>query len=280
MKAPLNLVVASVALILAACGGSSGNSGSGSGDTGSSATPQPTVTNANPAGIYTGSGTVNGVTAQADVLVSPKGDFLAIGQNASNGCTELEAGSMTVTGDDFSGSVNGAILPTGTTATCEYPDGTTQLTGTFSGSVNPGVSLTIAAESLETSNGTSIPPMASTLMLSSLYGESGALSRLAGTFANAGTSITIGANGTGSYTSSSGCTGTVTLADAVDDSHNLYSATIQFANCTGADAVLNGQVGNGLFTIDDAVQPEQLTGALTVPDGSQTLIISIFLPLQ
>jgi hypothetical protein len=258
---------------LAACGG--GGDGEGT----SSGVSTTTTTNASIGGIWEGTNTVNGVTVQSLVLASPGGQFYSAGLNTSNNCADVATGTVTTSGDSFSGSAIAAVVSVATSSSvqtdCTFPDGSTSGTGTISGTVAPGVSLTVT-DSFTTAKGETIPAATGTLSFNTLYNETSSLSKLAGNWTGP-TGIVTTINSDGSFFAQDPSSGCVVNGQysIINPSYNVYAGSATYSNCTGSAAILNGVTATGLATLNDQVSPSQLEGGASANLGNGLVIVVV-----
>ena len=248
--------------LLSACGG--GSSGSGS------STPPPVV-NQSLGGIWqtqytVTSGANTGDTINGLALATEQGDFVTISKNANNGCASVGFGQGGVSGTSVSGTANWVIqfttTITGTTiqgaaAFCVEPDGSTGGTTALTGTVAQRATLTLT-ETDTTAAGTVYPATTTTWTYNSLYALTPSLSLIAGNYTDGSDTLTISADGAiFEQDPTTGCVvnGQVTIPNS---SYNAYSFSVNYANCTGANAALNGTMAIGLATYDNTVTPNEL----------------------
>ena len=268
MRIQCCLVALGVAAALSGCGGG-GSSGSTSGGGGGGGGAQQSVS-----GIWQGSNPEQGVAESTIALVSPTGQYFAADINEANECEIVVTGNVSVTGSNYSGSTEAATVQFSTASDvatgCIYADGSTWAHGTLSGTVTTGTSLTFT-NNLTTSGGLALSALTGTLTFSALYNESSSLSKITGNWLEpTGDVQSIHSDGTFTeQDAQSGCVinGQYSIIDATV---NIYGGSATYANCTGVAAVLNGQTGTGLFTLNDQTSPAELVGgfAVTLSNGS------------
>jgi hypothetical protein len=239
------LISVIAAITLTACGGG------GSGDSGS-----PTVTNQSVGGIWQGTSSASG--QQIEGLVDEAGEIHFIQADGVQ-----YAGTVTVSGNSVTGTFDG-FAPLGTT----FADGSIHGTGTLTGTVQERSTFT--ANSTFTTDGGAVASGTLTLTFNAEYNQASSLGTLAGNYTDTatGTAVTIGADGTiFAQDASSGCVinGTVSILNA---SYNAYRMQATYANCLGANAVLNGVEVSGLGTLDTSASPQQVIAGVTGQAGS------------
>jgi hypothetical protein len=270
------MLSAVAALTLAACGGTGGGTANG--------TPTP-VMNESVGGIwntqYTVTSGVNtGDVIQAEGIVSETGEYFAFSKNTTNGCAGIALGSLSVNGANVSGTENAAIVRystiSGVNTSCIYPDGTTSATGSVTGQIASRASLTLTATGT-TSQGNALPSETTTFSFSNLYLNASSLAAIAGNYNDGGLTMTVDANGAIFEQDPNGCilSGQVSIINA---SYNAYSVHLTFANCTGADAILNGVTASGLVTLDTQVSPTVVVGGVSGTVNSQPFVEIFDLP--
>jgi hypothetical protein len=271
-----SIVSATALLTLAACGGG--------GSPGANGQPVP-VMNESPGGIWTtqytvASGANTGDVIQAEGIVSETGQYFAFSKNTTNGCAGIAQGQLSVNGANVSGSENAAIVRystiSGVNTNCIYPDGTTSATGTITGQVASRASLTLTIAG-STSAGGALPSESTTFNFSSLYLNASSLAAIAGNYNDGGPTMTVDANGAIFEQDPNGCilTGQVSIINA---SYNAYSVRLTFANCTGADVVLNGVTASGLLTLDTQVSPVAVIGGVSATVNGRPIVEIFNLP--
>jgi hypothetical protein len=239
-------------------GALSGCGGGGSSD------PAPPVVNKSVGGIWSYSGTQNGVSVTSKTVVLEDGEFYAISKNLSNNCVGIVHGQLTVSnGDQVTGSgiaelVQYSTLPN-VNAGCIYSDGSNA--GTFNvtaGTVVQQSTLTVTSQ-LTTNNGTQLAANSATFAFDPLYLQGSSLAQIVGNYtAPSGATLTIGADGSVfEQDPSSGCVinGSVSLVDAAYDA---YRFTITYASCVGSASLANGTTVSGLAVVDSTVSPTEL----------------------
>lgn len=155
----------------------------------------------------------------------------------------------------------------------QFPDGSTSGTGTFSGTVTTGATISGSLQ-FATINNTAIDSTWS-LTFNSLYNNASSLSTISGTYTDSSAAVTNGRDpltGSSVMVSSSGVlyaqgstndcvlNGTITITNA---SYDLYQVSYSLANCTGSYAVLNGVQFSGMAEFNSTVSPEKLIIAVT-----------------
>lgn len=226
-------------LLLSGCGG-----GGGDGDGGFQTQPPPVV-NASPGGIWQGS---VGSGQQVVGLVTENGEFHFL---ADDGVQYF--GTVSTEGNKVTGNFT-AYTDLGTT----FEDGSTRASGTLEGTLSERSTFT-ATTTLTTSEGTTYPGSVS-LTYNALYDRDSSLATISGNFVEPTTNnvLNLTTDGTAFMQDpATGCVinGTVSIIDA---SFNAYRIEFSYANCNGANAILNGVTFKGLATLDNTVSPEEL----------------------
>jgi hypothetical protein len=263
-------------LSLAACGG---------GSDGVSENNQMTCGGACPAsiqataGIWQGSSSENGTTVNTAALVAEDGSFYAYEENTSTGCAAVLTGFATASGSTVSGTIQAALVSvaenTSIQTTCVYSDGSTWATGSLSGTVVKGSTITITP-SLTTANGTPLSSVSETLSFNAMYNQTSAINDLAGNWTGA-TGVVTAVSATGmisAHDPTSGCTVSGQYS-VLDPSVNVYSGSVTYADGQGDASVLNGSTASGLVTLDTSISPNELIGgmSLTLPNG--TVVVAV-----
>lgn len=235
----------------------------------SSAIPTTTAT-ANPAGIWTGTDAVSGLSLTG--VIDATGDSVFI---RSDGV--LFAGTLLVSEATVSGTLDG-YSPLGTM----FADGTNFGLGTFGGSV-------VTATSIDANwNFTTVDSMTTNNMWSltfdPLWHTASSLTAIAGTYTDSeahsptnGATVTISATGAISGTSATtGCvlSGQVTVNTSAND---VYSISLSYASCT--DTVLNGIHFTGRGILNSSVTPAVVLTGVTGEAANQTNPNSIYFGL-
>lgn len=248
-----------LSLVLGACGG-----GGGSGSAGA-ANPPP-ATNADPGGIWTATEPSSGDTIEGVITEAGTARFI----NLSNGVQYV--GTATTAANNISASYT-AYAPIGTT----FADGSTQATGTASGTISAGQSIS-ATFDYTTSKGTSSSETL-TFSYNSLYKTGSSLAAIAGNYTTTDGS-TVSVTSSGEVTSqdpNTGCVlnGTISIINA---SYDVYDVSYTFSNCVGAAGVLNGSTAIGIGVLDTATTPTQ--AIIGVSNSSVGYVLSEVLPKQ
>jgi hypothetical protein len=233
-------IVLGMTLLVSACGGGGGNS-SGT----------ATMTNASPGGIWTGTESTTGLSITG--IVDEAGAFHFI---RSDGVQYV--GNAHTSGDAISGTFNG-YTPFGGT----FADGSTQGSGTLSGTIQERVSISITTQ-FQTANGTSANGTLS-LTFNTLYDVASALATISGNYTdpNSGDVISITSSGAATWQdAATGCVGNGSIS-IINATYNAYLVQFSYGNCTGGAAILNGVQFSGLGTLDNAVSPEQAIVGVT-----------------
>jgi hypothetical protein len=217
-------------------GGSSGSGGfSGGGSAPPYSHPPPVGPAINPSGIWDVVDTVNG-NAVSEVAMIAAGQYFAFANADQFGCADLSGGTYTIDASIFKGSGVSLLMNS-----CTAPNGKGgYLPYTFNGYLT-GADLNLSLEV----GGMLMPTLGATP--DPLYNEPSSLARLAGTWNDAGNTLTINADGTFSELQSSGCVvnGAYTIIDAT---HNLYGVSLEITNCNSSIA---GIAFTGLGYLDD-----------------------------
>lgn len=224
--------------LFAGCNTSSTSNGSGN-------------TTASPTGVWGGTDAVTGDSVVGYIDAAGQATFI-------RGDGTQFVGSVQVSGSTLVATVDGFTkFPT------TFSDNSTYGIGTLNGSVSTGASLT-ASLSFTTNGGTAVTGTWS-LTFNSLTNTGSSLSTLAANYTDnvSGTVISISSDGVMSgQNAANACVlnGTVTISNSAYD---IYEVAYSYANCTGADAVLNGVQFTGLAVLNSSVSPAQLTVATT-----------------
>lgn len=269
MKKFLSGLAASVLVALSACGGG--------GDAGAPAAPAAPPSVGGLWGVaYTAP---NGISVQGRVLVAEDGRFFGSSLNLSNNCVALTYGSLSSTGNSFSGSATSAIAQFSVGASlpnCTFADGTVSATSALSGSFVQRTSLTLTSTGT-TSGGLSLGTDTRTLAFDALYNVPSSLAAISGSWTGAGGGVvTVSASGQLSSTDpASGCvlSGQVSI---INPSYNAYSATGGIAGCRGSSASLNGAVVRSLLSLDNTAVPNRLIVGqeLTLVGGAKLVLLT------
>jgi len=273
MKLSNRYISFAAAAVLSGCGGGGG----GSGDPSS----QPQQSNQSPGGYWTTNYTVTsgpntGDSIKAVAIVSETGQLYYAARNQNNGCAEVGFGQISVTGDTVSGSFDGAVVQwttiPGVNTTCAYSDGSISATGTISGVVNTGSSLTLTTDAT-TSSGTALGSETFDWAFnSSMYNTTSSLATVAGNYTDGGDTLSISGSGViFEQDPASGCVlnGQVSL---IDSQYNVYSLSATVSNCMGAAAAANGVSVSGLATLDQTVSPVQLEFGISGSVNGQYIV--------
>ena len=281
--APLKQIITGLSVtILSACGGGSGSSNS------VSPTPPPVVTQSL-GGIWqtkytVTSGPNNGDTVNALAIATDQGDFVTIAKNANNGCASVGFGRGTVSGSSVSGTADWAVVQystiPGVATNCTEPDGSTSGTTVLNGMVAQRATLTLTGKDT-TSAGTVYTATTSTWTYDLLYALTPSLSLIAGNYTDGSNTLTISASGSiFEQNPTTGCVvnGQVSIPNSL---YNAYSFSISYANCTGANSVLNGTTATGLAAYDNTVTPNEFdAGWHGTTTNAQRYVYIEFFPKQ
>lgn len=264
------------ALSLAACGGGSDSVSENNQMTCGGSCP---VSIQATAGIWRGSSTENGATVNTSVLVAEDGNFYAYEENTSTGCAAVLTGFARASGSTVSGTVQAALVSvaenTSIQTTCVYSDGSTWATGSLSGTVVQGSSMTITP-ALTTANGTMLSSGSEALSFNAMYNQASAISDLAGNWTGP-TGVVTAVSATGiisAHDPTSGCTVSGQYS-VLDTSVNVYSASATYADCQGDASVLNGLTASGLVTLDTSTSPNELIGGMSVTLPNGTVVVAV-----
>jgi hypothetical protein len=253
----------------------SGSAGSGGSSGGGSTSPSPSppqVIPVNPSGIWDITGTVNG-NPVTEVALIAGGKYYALASADSFGCADIMGGTYTIDsgifmGSGFTGSGVALLMNN-----CTAPNGQGgYLPYTLDGSM-AGSALNLSFDV----SGILIPTVGATM--DKLYGEPSSLAKLAGSWDDAGNTLTINPDGSFFEQQSSGCVvnGAYTIIDAT---HNLYGVAFEITNCTSTIA---GIAFNGLGYLNDSNPNarqflEVLSGANPANAGSTVLVSASITP--
>jgi hypothetical protein len=210
--------ILAITCLLAACGGGSGSSGS----------VAPPTSSADPGGIWTGTDSGTGLAVTA--LIAESGQAQVIRADGAQ-----YFGNVTVSGNSLSGTLSG-VAPFGTT----FPDGSRHGTGKFTGTLAEHSSIqatvTFTTDNGETSTGTS------SLTFQSLYEGIANVANFAGTWTDTNNGVAVSITSGGAIFVQDSNTGCVINGqiDVVQANYNLWAASIDYANCQGPAAALNG----------------------------------------
>jgi hypothetical protein len=208
-----------------------------------------------PTGIWDVTGTVFGNPVSEVVLIAG-GNYYALANVDEFGCADLTGGTYSIKGGLFTSA--GTMLLSGSCPPLNTPRGYLpySLNGYLTGA---NLNLSFDVE------GILVPTFGATM--DSLYGEPSSLTALAGTWSEAGNTLTINADGTFSELQSSGCmvSGAYTILDAA---HNLYGVSFQVTGCTSAMA---GIAFTGLGYLNDSnPAARQFIEVVSGPDPAVT----------
>jgi hypothetical protein len=246
-------LIAGILCVSAGLSGCDGGEGdlNGKGNDGGSSVP-----NASPGGVWKGTESVSGasVFGVADEL----GDFYF---ERSDGV--LYVGTATTSGNSVSASFDGFVTSGNT-----FPDGSTQGTGTLSGTIDPHTSISAKTQFTTAASSTSTGSLS--LTFDSLYNSASSLATLSGNFTNStdAAAVTLSSNGTiFSQDAKSSCVlnGTVYIINA---SYNAYRVVFEFSSCQGQSAAFNAVQFTGLATLDTGVSPQVVHIAATGASGT------------
>lgn len=249
---------------LCACGGGGGSAPSAGGS------PPPTVTNQSVGGIWSTQYTVTtgvntGDVIDAVALISENGQYFEYGKNTTNGCAAIGFGQISSSGSTVSGSgdyvdVQYTSIPS-VTVNCVAPDGSQSGSSMLSGTVQQRATASITSTDT-TSMGTMIPSATTTFTFSNAYLSASSLNTIAGNYADGSATLSITGSGVVFEQDANGCVlnGQVSIISAL---YNAYAVQIDFANCSGTNAALNGVVVAGLITLDTTQAPAAIVGGVS-----------------
>ncbi|HEX4050804.1 MAG TPA: hypothetical protein VHY19_08015 [Steroidobacteraceae bacterium] len=231
-----------------------------------SAATSSTSTAGSAAGIWTGTDSATNLELTGYIDANGQADFIR-----SDGVQFT--GTAQVSGTTVNISLSGY-----TQYGYEFSDGSAFGTGTFSGTVASGSTLSGSVD-FTTADDTTIDGSWS-LTFDSLYDTASSLDAISGTYTDNlaavtdgvdplnATSLTISSDGVlYAQGSADGCVanGTVTVVSASAD---VYQVSYTLANCTGSDAVLNGVDFSGLAELNTDASPQALVLAVTGTSSS------------
>lgn len=233
-----------LALVLAACGGGSGDM---------AATP---ASNASPGGIWTGTDSISGLPVEG--IVEESGVFRFI---RSDGVQYV--GTAATSGNTVSANFDG-YAEFGT----EFADGSTHGAGSLSGTIVARTSISVSTQ-FRTDAGTNSTGTL-TLTFSALYDVASSLSTVSGNYQDPDTGDIISVTSSGQVSwqdPATACVGNG-MVSLINASYNAYGIQFSYSNCTGAAAVLNGVQFSGLATLNSDTNPEQATIGVTGTAGA------------
>ena len=206
-------------------------------------------------GVWTGtfsytppvSATVPTPTAQTVSVVmaaTETNEFWVVEVNQTTGCAHIGYGSAYSKQSAISGGY-------GYGDTCVFDDGSTQGSGTISGTAVSHKTLTLSFDET-TAAGNSYATFAPDFTFQSLYLEGSALATLAGSYTDgAGNAVSIDSSGTISGSGVGTCASASKIS-LINSTYNLYRVTYTLSGCTATgDQKLNGVTLSGLGYLDD-----------------------------
>ncbi len=222
---------------LAGCGGGAGSSAPSGGNV------TPPVANASPGGIWQGIDPISNLTVTG--IVTESGDLRFL---RSDGAQYI--GTVTTSANSVTGTYSG-YLPTGFV----FPDGSTQGTGSLTGTISARQSLSATLLFITSRNTRSTG--SGTFTFNALYNSGSSFQKIAGNYTDRTTGATINVNGTGvifSQDSVSGCiiNGAISI---INSSYNAYAIRYTFGSCRGTYTYLNNTTATGLAFLDTTVIP-------------------------
>ena len=231
--------VAAIALLaLAGCGGGGG----GGGSSGSTSAP---VVNASPGGIWQGRDPFNASSTLLGVVTETGEAYF---MNLTDGAQSF--GTVSTVGNSLSGTYT-TVLPYGRV----YTDGSTQATGSASGTVAQRSSLTVTFNSVTTKGFASTA--SGTFTYNSLYSIGSSLSTIAGNYRDTTTGATINVSSAGVIYSQDPVTGCVLngAVSIINASYNAYRLSYTFSSCRAPNTYLNNTTATGLGVYDNTTNP-------------------------
>jgi len=219
---------------LAGCGGGSG---------GSSSDLLPLLPNASPGGIWRGADPISGLALSG--VVTEAGDFNFV---RADGVQYY--GTLTTSQNNISGTFSG-IVPAGTA----FEDGSTQGTGTVSGTIVARQTITATLTFVTANNSSSTG--SGSLSFDTLYNSGSALTTVAGNYVDSvnNSVISVSADGTlFDQIPASNCVlnGQVSI---IDSRYDAYQVQYTYSNCVGNAIFLNGTTATGLSFLDTNANP-------------------------
>lgn len=210
-------VVTSLLLVLAGCGGGSSGGSPMTGQGGS------------PGGIWTG--TDSGTGLAVTVLITEAGQAQVIRADGAQ-----YFGNLTVSNTNAISAQLYGIAPYGET----FPDGSVHGTGNVSGTLAPRSSAQVSA-SFTTDKGESTTSSVS-LVFQPLYNGTPDVTNFAGTWTDTANGVAVSITSSGAIFAQDPNTGCVIngQVNVVQANYNLWAAEIDYANCQGSAAALNG----------------------------------------
>lgn len=253
-----------LAVLISACGGGGGG-GSSSGGGGSNESPDLSA-----GGVWEG---VQSLTGEPDLfitgVVTENGDFHFVREDGAQ-----FVGQVSVSGDRATGTYR-ALLAEGDV----FVDGTNSGDGELDLTVSERDELR-GNFRFETDGGL-IDEGSLTLSYDSVYGEPSSTAIVSGIYTDSDDpqrdSLVIDEFGGITYQDGpTGCSGNGQI-EPVDERFNAYELTFTFSNCSGEDAVINGETFDGLATLDVTADPEELIfGLAGVVQGIEFFIITFY----
>jgi hypothetical protein len=229
--------------------------------TSSSTTTTTTTTTGSAAGIWNGTDSSTGLQLTGLINSDGQATFYRSDGVQFVGTSQVNATALTIPLTGY------------TQFGYQFPDGSTSGSGSFSGTVTSGATISGSLQ-FTTTNNTAIDSTWS-LTFNSLYNNPSSLSTISGNYTDSSAAVTNGLDpltGSSVTVSSAGVlfaqgstnscvlNGTITVTNA---SYNLYQVSYSLANCTGQYAVLNGVQFSGMAQFNSTVSPEKLIMAVT-----------------
>jgi hypothetical protein len=213
-------------------------------------------TNVDPGGIWTGVDTVGG-GEQMVGIVTEDGQANFIDQNGIQ-----YVGTIDMSGDTFTVNIQG-YAPFGST----FSDGSTHGTGTATGTITARQSIS-GTTTFTTDAGTTTTG-ALTLTFNALYNVPSSLATIAGSYTDQATGSVVTISSDGTIFSQNPATGCVIngTASIINASYNAYGFQIEYANCKGVYAKLNGIPLAGLGLFDNTASPAAIIAGGTSSSG-------------
>jgi hypothetical protein len=205
--------------------------------------PPMSMTNGSAAGIWVGTDSASGLSLTGIINAAGLADFIR-----SDGAQYV--GTAQVSGTDLTIALN-----VYTQFGSFFTDGTTFGTGTLSAMLASGSSISGSVNFTTTDNDTVSSNWS--LGFSSIYNDASSLSVISANYADSSTGdpldgATVSITSSGGMTAQSGTTGCILNGQiaTADTSNDAYEVAYTLANCTGADAVLNGIELTGLAVLN------------------------------
>jgi hypothetical protein len=207
----------------------------------------PMPTNASATGIWGGTDSVTGLNVVGYVDSAGEAVFIR-----SDGVQF--AGTTQVSGDTLVAAVVGY-----TNFGTAFNDGSTYGLGTLNGAVASGSTLMLNLSF--TTNGGTAETGSWSLTFSTLTNSGSSLSTISANYTDTASGSVISISGNGVMTGqnpANSCVvnGTITV---INSSYDIYQVSLNYEDCTGSYAVLNGLTLTGLAVFDPNTSPTQMT---------------------